>query len=100
MKIGDDNMPKNSRPPTVGAGDRVWKDTTFAEREQAQNTWDLLKAQEEANEIERKKLEQQKMQKSFDNILNSASNLLQREEEDKEKCKKYSCKDLTVKRER
>ena len=90
MKIGDDNMPKNSRPPTVGAGDRVWKDTTFAEREQAQNTWDLLKAQEEANEIERKKLEQQKMQKSFDNFLNSASNLLQREEEDKEKCKKYN----------
>ena len=41
-------MPSNSRPTMF---DPVWSKRSLAEIEVAQNQWDLVKAQEEANEI-------------------------------------------------
>lgn len=43
-------MPSNSRPTMF---DPVWSKRSLAEIEAAQNQWDLVKAQEEANEIAR-----------------------------------------------
>lgn len=53
-------MPKNPRPSGLfGDLDYGWKGTTLNERIQAQNQWDLLEAQEKANELEEEKLAMQ-----------------------------------------
>lgn len=50
-------MPRNTRPGGItGNLDYGWKETTLNERIQAQNTWDLLKAQEESNKIAQQRL--------------------------------------------
>lgn len=51
-------MPSNSRPGKFF--DPIRKNQSIAEIEDAQNQWDLLEAQEEANELARQRLEQER----------------------------------------
>lgn len=54
-------MPKNKRPGGLfGDWEYGWQDTTLNERIQAQNQWDLLEAQEEANRIAQQKIDEDK----------------------------------------
>lgn len=57
-------MPSNSRPTMF---DPVWSKRSLAEIEAAQNQWDLVKAQEEANEIARNQLNNNINLESYDN---------------------------------
>lgn len=56
-------MPSNSRPTMF---DPVWSKRSLAEIEAAQNQWDLVKAQEEANEIARNQLNNNINLESYD----------------------------------
>lgn len=56
-------MPSNSRPTMF---DPVWSKKSLAEIEAAQNQWDLVKAQEEANEIARNQLNNNINLESYD----------------------------------
>lgn len=56
-------MPSNSRPTMF---DPVWGKRSLAEIEAAQNQWDLVKAQEEANEIARNQLNNNINSESYD----------------------------------
>lgn len=51
-------MPKNLRPSTLWTGNG-WEDKSFADIEIAQTQWDLAKAQEQANEIALKQIQQE-----------------------------------------
>lgn len=53
-------MPKNLRP-SQGITGNGWGEKSWADVEIAQNQYDLLKAQEEANEIEKQKMEQERI---------------------------------------
>lgn len=54
-------MPQNPRPGGLfGDMDYGWKGTTLNERIQAQNVWDLAKAQEDANELKKQEIEYMK----------------------------------------
>lgn len=58
-------MPRNARPGGLfGDWDYGWNGTTLNERIQAQNVWDLLAEQEQANKINQQRLEieQQRLQ--------------------------------------
>lgn len=67
-------MPRNSRPGGIfGDMDFGWDNTTLNERIQAQNTWDLLNEQEQANKLSRQKLQQDK---ENNKILNDLVNNL------------------------
>lgn len=48
-------MPKNTRPSQI-FNTNGWENKSWAEVEVAQNQWDLLKAQEDANNLERQKI--------------------------------------------
>lgn len=72
-------MPNMRRPPGwLSNGDPDWEGTTVAQRRQAQMTYDLLAAQEEANRLERVKilreqeLEEQQRRNEEDKIFSES----------------------------
>lgn len=84
-------MPRNQRPGGLfGEFDYGWEGTTLNERIQAQNIWDLLEAQEKANQIEQEKLNLMKEQ-AYENSLSQEEEL-----QDQEDYRRRLCEDLGI----
>ena len=89
-------MPRNQRPGGLfGEFDYGWEGTTLNERIQAQNIWDLLDAQEKANQIEQEKLNLMKEQ-AYENSLNQKEELQDQVKQDQEDYRRRLCEDLGI----
>lgn len=89
-------MPRNQRPGGLfGEFDYGWEGTTLNERIQAQNIWDLLDAQEKANQIEQEKLNLMKEQ-AYENSLSQKEELQDQVKQDQEDYRRRLCEDLGI----
>lgn len=89
-------MSRNQRPNGLfGEFDYGWEGTTLNERIQAQNIWDLLDAQEKANQIEQEKLNLMKEQ-AYENSLNQKEELQDQVKQDQEDYRRRLCEDLGI----
>ena len=89
-------MPRNQRPGGLfGEFDYGWEGTTLNERIQAQNIWDLLEAQEKANQIEQEKLNLMKEQ-AYENSLSQKEELQDQDKQDQEDYRRRLCEDLGI----
>ena len=89
-------MPRNQRPAGLfGEFDYSWEGTTLNERIQAQNIWDLLDAQEKANQIEQEKLNLMKEQ-AYENSLSQKEELQDQDKQDQEDYRRRLCEDLGI----
>lgn len=89
-------MSRNQRPTGLfGEFDYGWEGTTLNERIQAQNIWDLLDAQEKANQIEQEKLNLMKEQ-AHENSLSQKEELQDQDKQDQEDYRRRLCEDLGI----
>ena len=89
-------MPRNQRPTGLfGEFDYGWEGTTLNERIQAQNIWDLLDAQEKANQIEQEKLNLMKEQ-VYENSLSQKEEIQDQDKQDQEDYRRRLCEDLGI----
>ena len=89
-------MSRNQRPNGLfGEFDYGWEGTTLNERIQAQNIWDLLDAQEKANQIEQEKLNLMKEQ-AYENSLSQEEELQDQVKQDQEDYRRRLCEDLGI----
>lgn len=89
-------MPRNQRPVGLfGEFDYGWEGTTLNERIQAQNIWDLLDAQEKANQIEQEKLNLMKEQ-AYENSLSQKEEIQDQDKQDQEDYRRRLCEDLGI----
>lgn len=89
-------MSRNQRPAGLfGEFDYGWEGTTLNERIQAQNIWDLLDAQEKANQIEQEKLNLMKEQ-AYENSLSQKEEIQDQDKQDQEDYRRRLCEDLGI----